>query len=109
MILCSYNEMKNVVMNMTIFFFIIVDIKFYLQKGMKLEDVKALLAVVLSTESFDIQKDILQLILHILKTSDHASVLGHLLMSEGTPLLALLHSRSNSVSQTVTNVSIFLM
>ena len=90
----------------TILFFIIVDIKLYLQKGIKSEDVKALLAAVLSTESFDIQEEILRLLLHILKTSDHASILGHLLMSEGTPLLALLHSRSNSVSQTVTNVSI---
>ena len=91
---------------MTTFFFITVDIKLYLQKRIKSEDVKALLAAVLSTESFDIQEEILRLILHILKTSDHVSVLGHLLMSEGTPLLALLRSRSNSVSQTVTNVSI---
>ena len=88
------------------FFSTHTDIKLYLQKGIRTEDVKALLAVVLSTESFSIQEEILRLLLHMLKTSDHASVLGHSLMSEGTTLLALLHSHSNSVSQTVTNVSI---
>ena len=67
---------------------------------------KALLAAVLSTDSFDVQEEILRLMLLILKMSDHASVLGHFLMSEGTPLLALLHSHSNAVSQTMTNVSI---
>ena len=84
----------------------IVDIKLYLQRSVRPEDVKALLAAVLSTESFDMQEEILRLILHMLKTSDHTSILGHVLMSDGIPLLALLRSCSNSVSQTVTNVSI---
>ena len=85
---------------------VVVDIKLYLQKGIKSEDVKALLAAVLSTDSFDVQEKILRLVLHILRTSDHASVLGHFLMSEGTPLLALLHSHNSAVSQAITNVSI---
>jgi len=89
-----------------IIFFVIVDIKLYLQKGIKPDEVKALMAAILSTESFDMQEEILRLLLHMLKASDHASILGHSLMSEGTPLLALLSSHSNSVSQTVTNVSV---
>jgi len=94
--LCLYISSPNI---------LFTDIKLYVQKSIRHDEVKALISATLSIPNCDIQEEILQLILNLLTSGDHSHQLGQSIMSMGTPLLTLLHSKSNLVRQAVTKVN----
>ena len=101
--------LKKISMVFCLPLFYSTDIKLYMQKSIQHDEVKVLISATLAIPNCDIQEEILQLILQLLTSGDHTHQLGQSLMLMGTPLLTLLHSKSNLVRQTVTKVNSIIM